>query len=788
VLISVAIAPAVSAAEASVDLFDLSIEELGDVFVTGTHIRGVSVPAAMIVITRDEFEDAGFSTVEELFESLPQNFDEVTPDGRFANEGGSLLRGLNNSRVSAIDLRGLGAQSTLTLVNGKRRAGSIDGRVVDVSAIPLSIIERVEVVTGGRSAIYGADAVAGVVNLVTRRNFEGAESQIYYGLADDGGERLQVSQIAGVDAARGSLVAAYDYARDRPFDLADAGLLSLMPNPVIGLTQLSLNAQADTRRHSAYLSGQFDLTDQVEIYADGFYTDKEFEDFALRFFEGATQNSFTDIVNPSEHLSLSAGARTTLPRDWTLDVSGGWSTAENTQRSSVFIDLGFISIASESEQDTKSTLPSVSAVMDGPLPSIGGIAARAAVGVEWRKEEFEQEFNGIPESSLDRTLRSAFAEVSLPFGTDGRPGLGNVELSLAGRYDNYSDFGGTFNPQIGAVWTPVETLTLRGAFSKAFRAPALVEVESSVDAFLELVPDPTQGGADVPVLFVQGENPDLQAEEAETWGLGVDYRPAFARWADLSLSYFHVDYEGRIEQPSINADRELVLTRAERFPGLIGRNPTAADAAGFLAGDADGFIDNDTGVPFDSATQDILEVFPDLVLFDNRTGNVAVESIRGFDFRIDGDFETELGMFLLGLNLTHSFEHERKVTASSPAFSLLDEVGKPADTRLRATGGWTRGAYGAFVYLNYVDGYTNPFSSPASDVGSWTTLDLSLRFDGSRFSESGFINGLEATLSVRNLLDDDPPVFTDSLLGVLYDSTNASPFGRYVSLRLTKRW
>jgi outer membrane receptor protein involved in Fe transport len=309
-----------------------------------------------------------------------------------------------------------------------------------------------------------------------------------------------------------------------------------------------------------------------------------------------------------------------------------------------------------------------------------------------------------------------------------------------------------------------------------------------VDAFLELVPDPTQGGADVPVLFVQGENPDLQAEEAETWGLGVDYRPAFARWADLSLSYFHVDYEGRIEQPSINADRELVLTRAERFPGLIGRNPTAADAAGFLAGDADGFIDNDTGVPFDPATQDILEVFPDLVLFDNRTGNVAVESIRGFDFGIDGDFETELGMFLLGLNLTHSFEHERKVTGSSPAFSLLDEVGKPADTRLRATGGWTRGAYGAFVYLNYVDGYTNPFSSPASDVGSWTTLDLSLRFDGSRFSESGFINGLETTLAVRNLLDDDPPVFTDSLLGVLYDSTNASPFGRYVSLRLTKRW
>lgn len=787
-LVCCATAPALSASEESADLFDLSIEELGNVFVTGTRIRGVSVPAAMIVITRDEFEKGGFSSVEELFESLPQNFDEVTPDGRFANEGGSLLRGLNNSRVSAIDLRGLGAQSTLTLVNGKRRAGSIDGRVVDVSTIPLSILDRVEVVTGGRSAIYGADAVAGVVNLVTRRNFTGAESQVFYGLADDGGERLQISQIAGADAARGSFVAAYDYTRVWPLDLAAAGLLSLMPNPVIGLTQLSLNAQAETRRHSAYLSGHFEVTDDIEVYADAFYTDKKFEDFALRFFEGATQNSFTDIVNPSEHLSLSAGARTGLSGDWTLDVSGGFSTAENRQLSSVFIDLGFVSITSESAQHTKSTLPSFSVVMDGPLPAIGGMEPRAAVGVEWRREKFEHVLNDIPDDSLDRSLRSAFAEVSLPLVKDGRPGLADVELSLAGRYDNYSDFGGTFNPQIGVVWTPAETLTLRSAFSKAFRAPALVELESSEDAFLELVPDPTQGGATVPVLFIQGENPGLQPEEAETWGIGVDYKPPFARWADVSLSYFSVDYEGRIEQPTINADRELVLLREERFPGLIGRNPTSAEAAGFLDSDADGLIQNDTGVPFDPATQDILEVFPDLVLFDNRTSNVAVESVRGLDFYIDGDFETELGVFEIGINLTHTIEHDRKVTESSPAFSLLDEVGKPMDTRLRAKGGWTRGAYGAFVYLNYVDGYTNPFSTPHSDIGSWATLDLSLRFDGSQFADGGFVNGLNATLSVRNLLDDEPPVFADSLLGVLYDSTNSSPFGRYVSLQLSKRW
>src|SRR5690606_12772641 len=112
-----------------------------EIVVTGTRIRGVDVPVPTIELDREDFANGAYTSIEQVFESLPQNFDEVTPDGRFANEGGSQLRGLNNERVAAIDLRGLGAQSTLTLVNGSRRAGSVDGRVVDISVIPLSILE-----------------------------------------------------------------------------------------------------------------------------------------------------------------------------------------------------------------------------------------------------------------------------------------------------------------------------------------------------------------------------------------------------------------------------------------------------------------------------------------------------------------------------------------------------------------------------------------------------------------------------------------------------------------------
>jgi outer membrane receptor protein involved in Fe transport len=176
------------------------------------------------------------------------------------------------------------------------------------------------------------------------------------------------------------------------------------------------------------------------------------------------------------------------------------------------------------------------------------------------------------------------------------------------------------------------------------------------------------------------------------------------------------------------------------------------------------------------------------VLFDNRTSNIAVEELQGLDFEIDGDVETGIGMLNFGFNLSHTFEHDRKVTATSPDFSLLNEVGKAADTRFRATGAWTRGAYGAFLHINYVDEYRNPFSAPSSRIGSWTTFDLSLRFDGSKFPGEGFLDGADATLSVDNLFDRDPPLFANSLLGVLYDSTNANPLGRYISLRLSRRW
>jgi outer membrane receptor protein involved in Fe transport len=673
-----------------------------------------------------------------------------------------------------------------------RVAGSIDGRVVDISAIPLSVIERVEIVTGGRSAIYGADAVAGVANLITRREFDGLETQAYFGFANEGGgERLQLSQIGGLSADRGGFVAAYDYSQDWTLDLADVGLLSREFIPTVGQAQLTLSAQVPTTRHSAYLSGRFDATDNIELVADGLYTLKEYDDFSEVLFGGASRNSSFRIRNQAENYSVSLGARVQLGHDWTMTASGGTSAVDNLSNETDFFDFGVFALDVQLKTRSRTAITTGSLVAEGPLFEIAGIRPRVAVGAEWRNEDFRTSQTAVGLSASEpftneRDVTSLFGELVVPLIEHGGLGVRRLEASFAGRYDSYSDFGDTFNPQAGLIWEPLSGLTLRGNYASAFRAPALSEFGGFLTARVQRAADPTQGGANVPVLFIDGRNPDLGPEKAKTWSVGADLAPPSARWLRASISYFDVRYDGRIETPLVFADRPLALVRADRFPGFLDRSPTRDEVAAIIGG-ADNFV-NQAGIPFNPATQNLLDVIPGLIFFDNRIANIASERLRALDGSIDTTFDGGSGTLNLGINATYTLEHSRRVTPTSPEFSLLDEVGKTADFRARGTAGWSRDAVSLFAYVNYIDGYDNPFSNPRSRISSWTTFDLTLRFDGSRLAATGFLNGFSAALSANNLFDADPPRFDDSLLGVRYDTTNANPFGRFVSLRLVKRW
>ena len=196
----------------------------GEILVTGTRIRG-SGPVGVSVITldRSDITKGGFATTQQIVQSIPQNF----AGGANENTTGLLSAAGNGnvSRGSGVNLRGLGQTSTLVLINGDRPPlGGISGTFADISVIPASAIERVEVVPDGSSAIYGSDAVAGVVNVVTRNNFSGAETSFRIGTADGHADEYQASQLIGVRWASGHAVVAYEFyqrgrleAADRPY-------------------------------------------------------------------------------------------------------------------------------------------------------------------------------------------------------------------------------------------------------------------------------------------------------------------------------------------------------------------------------------------------------------------------------------------------------------------------------------------------------------------------------------------------------------------------------------------
>jgi iron complex outermembrane receptor protein len=194
---------------------------LDELIVTGSNIRGVDAgPSPVVSFGRDEIDRQGFATVAETLAALPQNFSGLaTPD---TTSTGADTTSQNNGRATTVNLRGLGPNATLVLINGRRMAGGGGrGDLLDVSSIPTAAIQRVDVLLDGASALYGADAVGGVVNIILRRDFDGGETRARYGAARGGAEETQFAQTLGRTWDTGHVLASYEYYDRRALAFAD---------------------------------------------------------------------------------------------------------------------------------------------------------------------------------------------------------------------------------------------------------------------------------------------------------------------------------------------------------------------------------------------------------------------------------------------------------------------------------------------------------------------------------------------------------------------------------------
>lgn len=192
-----------------------------EIIVTGSNIRGIgpSAGSPVISIGREEIFRSGYATAQQVIQSLPQNHNGgVSEDTR---AGADLSA--NPTFNSSVNLRGLGNVSTLVLLNGRRMSGATtDGISPDISLIPTAAIERVEVLPDGASAVYGSDAVAGVVNFILKSDYQGSETHLRYGTATSGQpDEVQFSQTFGINWSGGSVLVSGEFYRRDNLPLRD---------------------------------------------------------------------------------------------------------------------------------------------------------------------------------------------------------------------------------------------------------------------------------------------------------------------------------------------------------------------------------------------------------------------------------------------------------------------------------------------------------------------------------------------------------------------------------------
>lgn len=215
--------------------------EVEQVLVTGTRIKTAIDERSMLVIPIDgeSLRRAGNTAIVDVLKTTP-----ALVGSRDSSDAGGNTQIAGGTGLSLLNLRNLGVSRTLVLVDGRRHVGALSGiNAVEVDTIPLALIDRVEISTGGASAIYGADGVSGVVNFITRKDYEGFEASTFYGQSSNGdGEDLRLSVLTGLNFAqsRGHLTVAGEYSdenrvRARQRDFASSHYAPILGNPAEGV-------------------------------------------------------------------------------------------------------------------------------------------------------------------------------------------------------------------------------------------------------------------------------------------------------------------------------------------------------------------------------------------------------------------------------------------------------------------------------------------------------------------------------------------------------------------------
>ena len=555
------------------------------------------------VIPLEQIESAPSTETNQIIQKIAPSFNFPRP---------TISDGTDSVRPAT--LRGLGPDQLLVMLNSKRRhasalvnANNTVGRGssgVDLNAIPSSAIESIEILRDGAAAQYGSDAIAGVINLVMKSSPEPIKVEVHAGqTSQSDGEMLNLSLTGGWALGRGAIFLAgehrtrYETNRANP-DLRDQLRAGDAGNNAI---EQPNTHWGDSYARDTMLFANFNLP----ISEDGKQIFYAFGGYSLRhgshggnYRRAIDANNwpqiyplgFLPLIEPRvADQSLTAGARGQLST-WFYDLSAGYgrNKFEFYVTDSLNTSLGpaippnqtrFYAGALGDEQLTANLdLSRQFAVgLAGPL--------NVAVGAEFRRDSFDQHA-GEPNSYIDGGRPNQFGGRATP-GAQVFPGfrpsnevdvsrnskavyvdlegdvLSKLRLGVAGRYENFSDFGSTTNGKITARFSPMPQLILRASASTGFRAPSLNQgYWSAISTNFLVNPangmvEPFQVGTfrvNEPIARALGAR-DLEPETSKNLSAGLVWQPLTN--LEFTADYFHIDiddrivYSGNFNQPAL---------------------------------------------------------------------------------------------------------------------------------------------------------------------------------------------------------------------------------------------
>jgi outer membrane receptor protein involved in Fe transport len=747
---------------------DKQVKLLEAVTVTGTRIRGGSTPSPVITIGSEQMEQEGFTNLGEVIRSVPQNFNGGQNPGVVGATGG--FGNQNFTGGSALNLRGLGADASLTLLNGHRLAYDGFAQAVDISAIPVEAVERLEIVPDGASAIYGSDAVGGVANVVLKRDYDGVALGARYGGATDGGLMTrEYTATAGTTWASGGLIATYKDTSTDPIYTRQRSYTERL-----GYQGDPYTIYNGSGSRSGLVSVHQSMGDMAELRLDALETKRDMTGYTP--IQAGSSYRYT----PDTSIALvSPSIEFFLRNDWSITLGGAYGKDDMVDVYNIVSEAG-ITLDTRTWFRNKTRSWEIGA--EGPLFTVGGGEARLAVGAGVRNSGLRvmPEVSGTGDAyGGNERARFAYAELGVPFvsPSSGISGVRRLEFSAAIRGEDYASFGRVATPKFGVIYDPTADLTLKASWGKSFKAPLQFQRYAGKTAYLFSASMVGAGDspADATALMSVGDNPDLHAERARTWNASLVLHPEALPGFEGELTWFHIDYIDRVAEP-------VIYQRALSDPAYAGsdfvdRSPTPGQIQEFLSVYGS-VLYNYSGGDYD----------PDKVvaIIHDEYVNVARQRIKGLD--LSGSYHFDLGDGHLTVRGSASWLDSAQTTVpGQPEQTLAGTVFNPARLKGRVGAIWMSGGFTASGFVNYIGGVTNRLPTATEKTASFTTVDTTINYDTGEGADA--FSGMTFGLSVQNLLNRAPPLFTALYATyVPYDATNYSAIGRFVSISVSKHW